>query len=149
MNEGTATPEQDEEQLAQIRTRIDEIDYRVMELLDERARMAQRIGELKRRLKRPIVDRTREREVVDRLVRSSANFPESALRSIYSTIHAAMIDLQLGDEKSYWNVVGSPKSGYALMSGDRILLAVGGEEPNRLITLAELHNQQVHAARVE
>lgn len=58
----------DEQKLEELRQRIDGIDGRILELVAERLRTALEIGEIKRRLKRPIYDPERERVILERLI---------------------------------------------------------------------------------
>jgi len=136
-------------ELLHLRAGIDDCDWRLVECLDARAGLAKKIGEVKRRLRVGLIDETREREVVDRLVRNNLKaFPEPALRSIYQLISAAMVELQIGSDRRLWHVEGDEKIGYMLMSGDRIMLHVEGGQHNRALRLAEWHNEQVRDALV-
>ncbi len=54
------------EKLYELRKRIDEIDEQIIELLEERVRIAKEIGEIKRELNLPIRDEEREEEVFRR-----------------------------------------------------------------------------------
>lgn len=49
------------------RNKIDEIDQKLVELLNERSRCAIEIGKLKRMMKARIYDPERERDVIDRV----------------------------------------------------------------------------------
>jgi len=55
------------EKLYELRKRIDEIDEQIIELLEERLRIAKEIGEIKRELNLPIRDEKREEEVLKRV----------------------------------------------------------------------------------
>lgn len=52
------------ERLHELRKEIDEIDEQIIELLEERVRVAKEIGEIKRELNLPIRDEKREEEVL-------------------------------------------------------------------------------------
>lgn len=52
------------ERLHELRKRIDMIDEQIIELLDERVRIAREIGEIKRELGLPTRDERREEEVL-------------------------------------------------------------------------------------
>ncbi|GAB6101763.1 hypothetical protein JCM16138_09860 [Thermococcus atlanticus] len=54
------------ERLHELRKRIDMIDEQIIELLEERVRIAREIGEIKRELGLPIRDEKREEEVLRR-----------------------------------------------------------------------------------
>jgi len=51
----------------QRRAEIDEIDQRLLDLLNQRARIVEDIGKLKREHRMPVLDGTREAEVLRRL----------------------------------------------------------------------------------
>jgi chorismate mutase len=55
-----------EEGLEEIRKRIDEIDNAIADLLSKRMQYAEEAKEVKVRLKKPIVDQQREKEVVEK-----------------------------------------------------------------------------------
>ncbi len=57
------------ERLYELRGRIDEIDKQIIELLEERIRVAKEIGKIKKELNLPIKDEEREREVLKRAER--------------------------------------------------------------------------------
>jgi chorismate mutase/prephenate dehydratase len=83
--------------LPELRTRIDTVDERILGLLNERARLAGEVGELKRALlpEAPFYAPEREREVLHRL--SSLNpgpFPGEALRPVFQEIMGACLSLE-------------------------------------------------------
>ena len=53
-------------EIERLRARIDEIDREIIRLLDERMEVASRIGDVKATLGVPVLDRDREREVLER-----------------------------------------------------------------------------------
>lgn len=57
-------PANDEDQIEDCRRRIDELDERIVELLNERSQLALAIGAVKRRLNRTIYDPHREAAIV-------------------------------------------------------------------------------------
>ena len=61
-------PTEPPESLDELRVRIDELDRRIVELLNERARVVVRVGELKREHAIPIYAPHRERAVLDRAI---------------------------------------------------------------------------------
>lgn len=69
------------------RARIDELDEQIVELLNERAKAALAIGELKRGQSTPIYDPAREQRVLDH-VASHSDGPLSgeAIRRLYALI---------------------------------------------------------------
>ena len=54
-------------ELWQSRAEIDEIDQRLLDLLNQRARIAENIGKLKRQHRMPVLDGNREAQVIHRL----------------------------------------------------------------------------------
>jgi chorismate mutase/prephenate dehydratase len=79
------------EALAPLRERIDEIDRRIVELLNERAEIALRIGEVKQQTgRRTVRDARREAEVLEHVTNASAGlFPEPELVALYRKLIAA------------------------------------------------------------
>lgn len=77
----------DDQRLAELRLRIDEIDSRILELVADRLRTALEIGELKRRLGRPIYDPERERLIVERLMsRAPAPLHPDQVRRVFERL---------------------------------------------------------------
>jgi chorismate mutase/prephenate dehydratase len=78
--------------IEQLRTRIDEIDRRIIGLLNRRAQMAMQVGEIKHREGAPIFAPEREEQVLRRAEAYTAEFgviePET-MRAIYSEIISA------------------------------------------------------------
>ena len=75
------------ETLQQLRKRIDQVDRRLLRLLNQRAGLALRVGRLKKRHGRSLFDPRRERAILRRL--TSANhgpLPAQAVRAIYREI---------------------------------------------------------------
>lgn len=71
--------------LRALRRRIDELDERILELLDERCRTARLVGAAKEGAGRPVVDHPREAKVVRRAGRRAreAELDEETVRRIY------------------------------------------------------------------
>lgn len=81
--------------IAEWRRKIDELDRRMVELLNERAKAAQEIGRLKRNTQMPIYEPDREQKIFDNV--RSANkgpLPDAELRHIYERIIDVMRSLQ-------------------------------------------------------
>lgn len=82
-----------------IRRRIDAIDEKLLELLDERARTAAEIGREKQASAQPPYDPAREEQLLDRLEallrgRPDAAFPVSSVRPVFREIISACLALQ-------------------------------------------------------
>ncbi len=69
------------------RNRIDELDERLVELLNERAKAALAIGRVKRGMQTPIYDPDRERQVLEHVM-SHGNGPlsDAAIRRLFERI---------------------------------------------------------------
>ena len=70
-----------------LRLAIDEIDEKIMDLINRRLLLAKQIGNIKKKGGIQIADRQREKEILDRLLKKN-NVPVSdrGLRNIFSTI---------------------------------------------------------------
>ena len=80
----------DSAELRRLRERIDALDRRIVELLNERAELAKAVGDEKARLHRPIRDAAREREVLLRVsVANAGPTPQADLLAIYRRLIAA------------------------------------------------------------
>jgi chorismate mutase/prephenate dehydratase len=97
------------ESLADLRKRIDQINLQLVDLLSERARVAQAIGRLKQARGSPIVQPSREREVLERVATQNRG-PLTAehLQRIFIEINSACTALEqpvrvayLGPEHTY------------------------------------------------
>lgn len=79
-----------------LRSRIDEIDSRLVDLLNERARCAQQIGQLKRGHELPIYEPRREQVILDNVRRkNSGPLPDMDLLQVYERIIDVMRKIQL------------------------------------------------------
>jgi chorismate mutase/prephenate dehydratase len=91
------------DQIAEWRAKIDELDDRLLELLNERARYNAQIGRLKQELdtKTPFVP-GRELDIFERLEKSNPGpFPTPAIRKVFREIISASIALQRGVRVAY------------------------------------------------
>ena len=81
--------------IAEWRKKIDELDERLVELLNERARAAQEIGRLKRNTNMPIYEPDREKLIFDNVSRyNQGPLPPAELQRIYERIIDVMRKLQ-------------------------------------------------------
>lgn len=81
------------------RKRIDEIDATLVELLDERARVARTLGELKREGAKAMHDPEREELVIERAAgrlaaKPDAVFPTASLRPVFREIMSACLSVE-------------------------------------------------------
>ncbi|MCX8087560.1 MAG: prephenate dehydratase [Rhodocyclaceae bacterium] len=93
------------EALARLREGIDAIDAELLRLLNERARLAQRVGELKRgNIYRP----EREAQVLRRIAELNAGpLPEGAVRTIFREIMSACLALEQPLKIAYFGPAGT------------------------------------------
>jgi len=81
--------------IADWRKKIDELDERLVELLNQRARAAQEIGRLKRNTNMPIYEPEREKLIFDHVSRfNQGPLPQPELLRIYERIIDVMRKLQ-------------------------------------------------------
>ena len=105
--------------LEELRRKIDEIDSRLVELLNERAKVVLRIGELKRKQNRQIYDPSREQQVYKKIEAANQGpLPSKCLRAIYRELMSASIALEkpvtvcfLGPEGTFSHVAAKAKFG--------------------------------------
>ena len=81
--------------LAPLRDRIDEIDQRLVELLNERARIVVEVGEIKRDTASPIYAPERERQVLQRIRRhNDGPLPDACLDAIWREMMSGSFALE-------------------------------------------------------
>lgn len=81
--------------LAECRERIDALDQRILELLNERTRIVEDIGRIKREFKMPIYEPQREEEVLRNVTdHNSGPMAPEAARRIFERIIDEMRTLQ-------------------------------------------------------
>jgi chorismate mutase len=81
--------------IADWRVKIDELDRRLVELLNQRAQAAHEIGKLKRNTSMPIYEPEREKKIFENVQRANRGpLPESELRQVYERIIDVMRNIQ-------------------------------------------------------
>jgi len=84
-----------ESSLGQLRQHIDELDERLLDLLNERASVAMAIGQLKRQDKLALRDRPRERELLSRLFgHNRGPLSDDGVDEVFSSIMGRCRELQ-------------------------------------------------------
>ena len=85
MNENDEAHDEVIDELAACREEIERIDDQIVALLVQRLALGRRTGELKRRAGLPMIDPTREAEVIRRVAESarSAGMPSEPIREIF------------------------------------------------------------------
>ncbi|RMH80014.1 MAG: prephenate dehydratase [Acidobacteria bacterium] len=87
------------EELRELRSKIDSIDEEILRLLNERARLARKVGEVKKRHGLEIHAPEREREIFDKVIRLNRelygeSFPTEAVVHIYREVISACLSLE-------------------------------------------------------
>ena len=86
----------------ELRKKIDEIDRRLMELISDRARVAQEIGRLKASGEAPAYVPAREKEVYERVMAANAGpLPDEAVIAVWREIMSGSIALQRKTKVSF------------------------------------------------
>jgi chorismate mutase-like protein len=81
--------------LAALRTEIDAIDGRIVQLLNDRARIAGRIGDTKQAAGLPVVEPAREQKVVEKVCGMNGGpLTNAAVQAIYEKIMLEMRQIQ-------------------------------------------------------
>ena len=81
--------------LAALRTEIDAIDLRIVGLLNERARIAEKIGDTKQCGGLPVVEPAREQKVIEKVCGMNGGpLTDAAVQAIYEKIMLEMRQIQ-------------------------------------------------------
>lgn len=105
---------QNKSEITKVRSRIDEIDNTILDLLQERLGHAKEIGKLKDEGNRAKWDPFRERQIYERLLdRNDKIFPEDALRSIF---HEIITTCRLSQRKAEVAYLG-PEATFTHLAG--------------------------------
>lgn len=89
------TPNSLEQQLAALRSDIDAIDDQILVLLNQRAELAVRVGELKSQHRQCHYAPKREREIIARMLQTNPGpFPPEGVRAVYTEIISASRSLE-------------------------------------------------------
>jgi chorismate mutase/prephenate dehydratase len=107
------------EDLSKLRAGIDAVDDRLLELLNERARLVKEVGAWKEAHGQPIFVPHREQQIVERLTaQSSGPFPAEGIRPVFSEIISACLSLEqtlrvafLGPEATFTHMAARSRFG--------------------------------------
>jgi len=81
--------------IADWREKIDELDRRLVDLLNQRAQAAQEIGKLRRNTSMPIYEPEREKIIFENVLKANRGpLPDSELRQVYERIIDVMRNIQ-------------------------------------------------------
>jgi chorismate mutase/prephenate dehydratase len=106
-------------ELPELRAAIDAVDDKLLELLNERARLVQEVGHLKQSRNQPVFVPHREQQIVERLSGHNAGpFPSDAIRPVFSEIISACLSLEqtlrvafLGPEATFTHMAARGRFG--------------------------------------
>jgi chorismate mutase/prephenate dehydratase len=109
------------DRIAELRKKIDEIDDRLLDLLNERARIVIEVGDIKKAEKLDFHSPSREREIIERLTsRNTGPFPVDTLRAVYREILSSSLNLErplrvayLGPRATFTHMAGMQQFGLA------------------------------------
>lgn len=119
MGETSPLPSNDSPSIEELRRRIDALDARVVELLNERGEIVVEIGRLKRDSNAEVYAPSRETEVFRRALEASKGpLPDGALRAIFREVMSACIALEkplkvayLGPHSTFTHLAAEAKFG--------------------------------------
>jgi 3-deoxy-7-phosphoheptulonate synthase/chorismate mutase len=116
------------EKLEALREQLDEVNGRLLNLLNERACIVREIGKVKEEMGLPKFDPIREREMLDALVRQNEGpFEDAAIQHLFKEIFKVSVGLQEQEHKKHLLV--SRKSQQANTSVTVKGVAFGGPAP--------------------
>ena len=73
--------------LKQLRAQIDRVDLQLLRLLNKRANLAVRVGQVKKKHGHPVFDGHREAEIIRRLTQANPGpFPAGSIREIFRAV---------------------------------------------------------------
>jgi chorismate mutase/prephenate dehydratase len=96
------------EEMEQLRVGIDAVDAEIVRLLDERARLARRVGEVKLAKGLDAYVPSRERQVLNRVgALSRGDFPRTGLEAVFREIISCSISLEAPLKVAYFGLEGT------------------------------------------
>ncbi|NVM54404.1 MAG: prephenate dehydratase [Candidatus Helarchaeota archaeon] len=89
-----------EKELEDLRTEISKLDSSIVQLLDSRAAIAKKVGDVKQKLGRPIIDRVHEQKVYERISTEKLEYlTKSQIQAIFKEIVAGCRAVQSGKKR--------------------------------------------------
>ncbi|WP_077321387.1 bifunctional 3-deoxy-7-phosphoheptulonate synthase/chorismate mutase [Virgibacillus proomii] len=86
--------------LDQVRDRLDEVNLQILELINERAKLVQQIGDIKAKQSMKRFDPVRERDMLDKITSSNDGaFENATIEHIFKEIFKASLELQEDDHR--------------------------------------------------
>jgi chorismate mutase/prephenate dehydratase len=109
------------EKIQELRKKIDGIDDKLLDLLNERARIVIEIGNIKKTGKIAFHSPSREREIIERLTgRNNGPFPQDTLKAVFREIMSSSLSLErplkiayLGPRATFTHMAGMQQFGLA------------------------------------
>jgi chorismate mutase/prephenate dehydratase len=109
------------EKIQELRKKIDGIDDKLLDLLNERARIVIEIGNIKKSGKIAFHSPSREREIIERLTgRNNGPFPQDTLKAVFREIMSSSLSLErplkiayLGPRATFTHMAGMQQFGLA------------------------------------
>jgi chorismate mutase/prephenate dehydratase len=93
--------------LDDLRKTLDDLDDRILKLLNERAGVVGEVARVKREANLPTYDPERERLVLDRLAARAGPFPAGAIRAVYREVMSACLALEQPIKVAYLGPEGT------------------------------------------
>jgi chorismate mutase/prephenate dehydratase len=88
-------PKSKKDKLDELRKKIDEVDDKILNLLNERASIVKKVGEIKKKIKANFYVPYRETEIIKRLQsKTKGPFPKSAIKPVFREIISACLSLE-------------------------------------------------------
>lgn len=89
------------EDIGRLRERIDELDYQLIEMINERAKVVEKIGQIKKTQGIQRFDPVRERAILDKIAAANNGpFTTSTLQQLFKEILKASLELQEDDHRN-------------------------------------------------
>src|SRR5512143_3332212 len=109
------------QKIQELRKKIDELDDKLVDLLNERARVVIEVGNIKKAEKLDFHAPGREREILERLTtRNKGPLPQATLRAVYREILSSSLSLErplkvayLGPRATFTHMAGMQQFGLA------------------------------------
>jgi chorismate mutase/prephenate dehydratase len=104
------------ESIAELRGKIDTIDHELWKLINQRARCAQMLGQAKQKAARPLVDKDREKQILEEISQKNQNgiLNEQSIKAIFTEIIAACRAIQIPCKVGFLGPIGTFSHGAAL-----------------------------------
>jgi len=109
------------QRIQELRKKIDELDDKLLELLNQRAQIVVEVGNIKKTEKLDFHSPSREREILERLTaHNKGPFPQDALKAVYREILSSSLSLErplkiayLGPRATFTHMAGMQQFGLA------------------------------------